>query len=124
MWCRSAIFALAAVAGAEPASGFGMSNQGPGHCRVLGAEKLPSAAGNGDDLCAAIERAVAEKAPKVRYTAEIRVISPSRLAAMLIVNGRSLPEQKFAVSDRNLCSKSIQRFADALALEISKAGKA
>jgi hypothetical protein len=124
MWGRFAMFVLAAVAGIQPASGHVMSNQDQQRqCRVLGAEKLPSAAGGGDALCTAVERAVAKRAPKVRYTAQIRVISRSRLAAIVIVNGRPLPEQKFAVMDRDLSSGSIERFAAALALEVSKAAE-
>jgi hypothetical protein len=40
-----------------------------------------------------------------------------------VVNGRTLPEQKFAVMDRDLNPASIQRFAQSLATEVAKAEK-
>jgi hypothetical protein len=42
------------------------------------------------------------------------------LTASLVVNGRRLPEQKFAVMDRELGESSINRFADAIAAEVAK----
>lgn len=50
-------------------------------------------------------------------------MSSSRLSAVLIVNGRTLPDQNFAVMDRELSPDSIRRFAQALALEVAKAAK-
>jgi hypothetical protein len=62
-------------------------------------------------------------APAARYSAKVTVISRSRLAATLIVNGRALPEQKFAIMDRELNAGAIERFAHSLAAEIAKAAK-
>ncbi|MEA3058271.1 MAG: hypothetical protein QOF34_1086, partial [Sphingomonadales bacterium] len=58
-------------------------------CRVSGADKLPAQAGGADAICAAIERAVAAGAPNVRYSADVRVLSKSSLAATLVVSGRT-----------------------------------
>ena len=46
-----------------------------GPCRVIGGEKLPAEAGGADAICAAVQRAVAARAPGVRYSAEVRVLS-------------------------------------------------
>jgi hypothetical protein len=91
-------------------------------CRVVYGEKLPAEAGRAASLCSAVEHAIAAKAPKVRYSAEIRVLSKSALSATLVVNGRTLPEQQFSVSDRNLNPDSIGRFAESLAATVAKAG--
>lgn len=42
---------------------------------------------------------------------------------MLVVNGRTLPDQNFAVMDRELNQDSIRRFAGALATEVAKIAK-
>jgi hypothetical protein len=117
------VLLLAALA---PASTAAMSAPGPtplGGCHVIGGEKLPAASGGSRALCAEVERAIARLAPTVQYRAEIKVLSPSRLAAGLVVNGRDLPEQKFAIMDSDLNPGAIQRFAHSLATEIAKAAK-
>ena len=94
-----------------------------GHCRVLGAEKLPAPVGGADALCAQVEQMIASRAPSAGYAAEISVISASRLAATLIVNGQTLPVQNFAVMDRNLSAGSIKHFAESLATAVAEAAK-
>lgn len=92
-------------------------------CQVFGGEKLPAASGSSKTVCAEIERAVAELAPAARYSAEVKVLSKSKLAATLVVDGRTLPEQRFAIMDSDLDAGSIQRFARSLASEVAKAAK-
>ena len=72
-------------------------------------------------ICLEVEKAIAAAAPNLSYSAEIQVLSSSRLAARLVVNGRELPQQNFAVMDRELDRPSIARFAGALAAEAQKA---
>ena len=91
-------------------------------CRVVNGEKLPAESGGAAAICSAVEQAMAARAPKVRYTAEVRVLSKSALAALVVANGKALPKQEFAVSDRNLNSSSIKRFAEGLADEVVKVG--
>ena len=113
-------------AGLTPASASGMSpvsQATPGRCHVVGGEKLPPAIGGGNAICVEIGRAVATVAPAARYSAEVRVVSSSRLAAVLKVDGRLLPEQNFAIMDSELNAGAIQRFARSLAAEIKKAAK-
>lgn len=93
------------------------------YCRVTGGEKLPAATGGAKAVCAAVERAVATRAPNARYTAEVKVLTPSRLSTSLVVDGRTLPEQNFAVTDRELGEGSIRRFANSIAAEVAKAAK-
>jgi hypothetical protein len=92
-------------------------------CQVVGGEKLPAASGGSKAVCAEIERAVVQLAPKAHYSAQVTVLSKSRLAASLVVNGRTLPEQKFAIMDSDLNAGAIQRFARSLAAEVAKAVK-
>ena len=92
-------------------------------CQIVGGEKLPAASGGSKAVCAEIERAVADLAPRAHYSVEVKVISKSRLAAILVVNGRRLPEQNFAIMDSDLNAGAIQRFARSLAAEVAKVGK-
>jgi hypothetical protein len=88
-------------------------------CRVVDGGKLPAESGGANALCAAIERAASARAPGVAFTAEVRVVSSSRLAATLTRDGRKLPEQNFASMDRELSSSSLERFAAALADQLA-----
>lgn len=94
-----------------------------GYCRVVAGEKLLAASGGASALCTEVERAIAAAAPKARYRVEVKVLPRSRLSAALVVNGRTLPEQKFAVMDRELGQGSIQRFARGLADEVAQAAR-
>ena len=94
--------------------------QAQGPCRVIGAEKLPAEAGGAGAICAAVERAVAAQAPKVRYTVEIRVLSRTALAANVETAGRKLPELNFSVSDRELNPRAISHFADSIAAALAE----
>lgn len=120
------VFIMFVAAMAAPACSAPMSTPAPGAhngCHVADAAKLPAAAGGAQAVCREIERAIAAASPTTRYSADIAVRSSSRLSAVLVVNGRTLPEQNFAVSDRELNPESIRRFAEALASEVAKAAK-
>lgn len=95
----------------------------PRRCEVANAARLPAASGGAQAICSAIERAVAAASPTAQYSAKVTVQSSSRLSAVLVVEGRSLPEQNFAVMDRDLNPSSIGHFAEALAREVAKAAK-
>lgn len=117
---------LALVGGVIPTSAVAMNAAGPksaSHCRVVASEKLPAASGGPDAICSAIEKAVAGAAPNVRFSAEVTVLTPSMLSTSLHVEGRSLPEQKFAVMDRELNEASIRRFANSIAATVARAAK-
>lgn len=116
-WAIGVAAGLAVVgASATPAR----SNMGS-NCRVVGGEKLPDGAGGTIGICRAIEHAIAAQAPNATYSAEVHVVSRSRLTATLVVNGRTLPLQNFAVMDRGLSESSIEHFASGLAAQVAKA---
>ena len=91
-------------------------------CRVLNVGKL-GASLDSSSICEEIQNAVASQTPSVPYTVEIRVLSASKLSATLIVDGRTLPVQNFAVMDRELTSWSIKNFAGHLAILVSQAAE-
>ena len=93
------------------------------HCHVIDGNKLPSASGGEAALCAAVKRAFSSRVPGIAYHAEIRVVSASRLAGNVTVNGRRLPERKFASMDRPLAKSSFDRFAAALAQQAAELRK-
>lgn len=93
------------------------------HCRVVGGDKYLHGAVTRDLLCSDIDKAVAAVAPRVAYRIEVTALSPSRLSATLIVDGRALPEQKFAIMDHELDRASTRRFAQSLAAVVAASGK-
>jgi hypothetical protein len=92
-------------------------------CRVVSGETLLSKAGGGDAVCGEVKRAIAAAAPKARYKVEIKVLPRSRLSAALVVNGRTLPEEKFAAMDSDLDPGAIHRFAEGVAEAVAQAIK-
>jgi hypothetical protein len=90
-------------------------------CRVVDADKLPAESGGATALCAAIEHAIATRAPGVAFTVDVTVVSPSRLKATLTRGGNRLPEQNFASMDRELRRDSFDRFATAIADALANA---
>ena len=116
------IFFVAALASPSAGAMSASRHASQRHCDVANSAKLPAEAG-ANLICTEVERAVAAAAPKVRYSVQVQVVSSSRLSATLVVNGRTLPEQNFAVMDRELNPGSIRRFAESLASEVAKAVK-
>jgi hypothetical protein len=115
---------LVVAATLEPAGAIAMkppSTVTMGHCTVIGEENLPAALGGARALCAVLDRTIAAHAGQISYTAQVKVLPRSRLSAVVVVNGRELPEQNFAVMDRELSSSTLQRFADSLAEQVSEA---
>ena len=120
---RLAAFASAALLAGGSACAMSSPERSAAGCRVVGGEQLPAESGGADALCKAIANAAAEKAPGQNYSVEVRVLPRSRMAAEITMSdGRKLAEQKFASMDKPLSSGSFKRFADAIALELAKAG--
>lgn len=92
-------------------------------CRVTAGEKLLGKVGGSAAICGAIEKAVASAAPNARYQIDVSVLPRARLSARVAVDGRSLPDQNFAVMDSGLNPASIERFAQSVANEVAKAAK-
>jgi len=103
-----------------------MTTAGPGRpskCEIVEGEKYLGGAIKAQTICSTIETAIAAQAPAAAYSVKVRVLSPSRLAGVLIVNGRALPEHKFAVMDSDLSPAAVQRFAHSLAVAVADAAK-
>ena len=117
MWRKVGSF-TASIGAAALFGGSGMSADAvpsARHCRVIAAEKLTAESGGAAALCAEVERAVGAAVPSGKYGVEVRVLSPARLSATMVVDGRKLPEQNLASSDRNLTPGAVRRFARSLA---------
>lgn len=83
---------------------------------MSGEELLPAEVGGPQALCGAIQSAAESRAPGVRFTVEIQVVSASSLSAdVKLGDGTALPKQKLSVSDRQLNKSSISRFASVIA---------
>jgi len=93
-------------------------------CQIMGGDKLPAVSGGSATVCAEIERAIGASAPNVQYSIEVKVLSATRLAASLMVDGHALPEQHFAIMDSELDAGAIQRFAASLARVVAQAARA
>lgn len=120
-------FALLLIAAAIGSTGAGamtaVENGKHTRCEIVEGGKYLSPALGASSICSTIERTISAETPAATYSVKIKVLSPSRLAAALIVNGRALPEHKFAVMDRNLNIEAVQRFARALAADVAKSAK-
>lgn len=99
------------------------TEQANGPCRIVAGENHLQASVGSNEICAEVERAIAARAPNASYSVEVKILSPSRLAAVLVVNGRALPEHKFAVMDAELSTASTQRFARSLAAAVAAVAK-
>jgi len=94
-----------------------------GKCTIVGSAALPELPGGSDSICRTIAAAIRAQAPSVHYSVEVTVVSASRLSADLIVEGKKLPQQRFAVMDRGLGEGSLARFAQSLARVVAEAAK-
>jgi hypothetical protein len=123
MWRKLATFTAslcaAAIAGSSMSAGAAPLKK---QCRVVAAAKLPAQAGGAASICSEIEQAMGAAVPNARYEVEVRVVTPARLSARMIVEGRQLPELNLASSDRELTAGAIRRFARSLG-EAAKAAR-
>lgn len=94
-----------------------------GRCSVIGGETLPAAVGGDEALCRSVEAAIKARTPTRDYAVEVKVMSPSRLSADLVVKGHKLPQQRFAMMDGAINPGSIHRFAESLARVVAEAAK-
>ena len=78
---------------------------------MLAAGKLGGAPVGAGAICREIERSMSAVVLGAPYRIDVRVVSPARLSATGTVNGREVPEQNIASSDRDLTAAAIRRFA-------------
>jgi hypothetical protein len=123
---RGRLATIAGAAALASGSACAMSSAEPSSaaCRVINGEKLPAESGGADALCRAIAAAIADQAPNVGYTVEVKVLAQSRLSASVTTeDGREIAEQRFARMDGPLSASAFERFARTIASELAKAGK-
>lgn len=96
------------------------TESGASPCRVENAAKLAADSGGEAALCEAIRAAMATQGTPA-YRVDVRVLSESMIIAMLTTaDGRVLPEQKLASSDRPLSIASFERFGRTLAAQLAE----
>src|SRR5579884_1530960 len=95
-WRLTALIAALASSGATAMKPVRVTN---GKCTIVGSAALPELPGGSDSICRTIAAAIRAQAPSVHYSVEVTVVSASRLSADLIVEGKKLPQQRFAVMD-------------------------
>jgi hypothetical protein len=84
-------------------------------CLVVNGEKLPAASGGSDELCRALERALAARGPEPRFTVRVRVEPRSILTAdVTLADGRTLPALHMAEMDRPITKDTLDRFGRAI----------
>jgi hypothetical protein len=89
--------------------------QSAGWCQVVNGDKLPSASGGSEELCKALERAVAAKGSKDRFSVRVRVEPRSILSAeVTLADGRTLPALHLAEMDRPITKDTFDRFGRAI----------
>jgi hypothetical protein len=127
MALRNRLEWILAVAAAALAGGSACAMNSPSIqpiCIVEHGDRLPPETGGTAGLCAAIIKAAAEGTGGLPASVQVRVLSASRLSATVtLADGRVLPDQNMASSDRQLNSSSIERFAAAIAAEIARANQ-
>jgi hypothetical protein len=99
------------------------------NCTVEGTSNLPNSLGGQPGICAIIENAVSSAIarggiPLSAISVAVEVKSQSRMSAVVTFNGKALPEQDVASSDRALNAVAVKMLANALAAEISKSAQA
>lgn len=123
---RMALVVIAAAIGCVSGSACAMNSaerQQSSSCQVIDGNKLPAESGGADALCREIAAAIAQAAPGVGYSIEIRVLPRSRLSATVTTtDGRQLPELGMASMDKPLTAGSFKRFATSIAEELAKVG--
>lgn len=84
-------------------------------CKVVNGEKLPAASGGATELCRALDRALAARDPKPRFTVQVRVEPRSVLTAdVTLADGRTLPALHVAEMDRPVTKDTLDRFGRAI----------
>jgi len=117
-----AVTAIALAASGQAACAMSGESSSRGECRVANGKELPAETGGEDALCQSIRQAVAAKLPGVSFTAEVKVLSKSSLAATIVAaDGRKVPETRHQVMDATLSRKSFERFANSLAAKLAAA---
>lgn len=110
-----AFFAIALAAAASSACAMTAPAPHATTCHVVNGDKLPAASGGSQELCRALERALASRHPKPRFTVQVRVEPRSILTAdVTLEGGRTLPALHMAEMDRPVTKDTLDRFGRAI----------
>ena len=91
-------------------------------CTLVGSDKLPASAGPADTICNRIRSIVAANAPASGVSLTVQVHTSYFIsAAATLADGRTLPEQKVAISDAELNQGAVEMLAQGLARQIREA---
>jgi hypothetical protein len=118
---RLIVFGAAALIGASACAMSPRPTTGI-DCTLVGADKLPVSAGSAETLCNRIRSIVAANAPASGVSLTVQVHTRYFMsAAATLADGRTLPEQKVAVSDAELNERAVEMLANGLANQIADA---
>jgi hypothetical protein len=110
-----AFFAIVLAAAASSACAMTAPARPADACHVVNGEKLPAASGGAQELCRAVERALASHDAKPRFTVQVRVEPRSVLTAdVTLDDGRTLPALHMAEMDRPITKDTLDRFGRAI----------
>jgi hypothetical protein len=113
--------ACAMAATSEPALGQGIN------CTVQNADKLPPQLGGEAAICSIMANILLPSLHQAGLASSalalfVNVKSESRISAVASVNGKPMPEQNVASSDRSLSAGAIEMLAQGVAREVAKLG--
>jgi hypothetical protein len=109
------LFAIALAAAPTSACAMTAPTAHPSPCQVVDGAKLPTASGGADEVCRALERALAARPSAPRFTVRVRVEPRSVLTAdVTLADGRTLPELHMAEMDRPITKDTLDRFGQAI----------
>ena len=115
----TAAIAAALVSATGSACAVSTSDGDPVSCTVVDGGKLPAGSGGAEAICGAIRQEAEAQAPGVSFSVEVRVLSPSQLAAIVTTAaGRRLPEMRLVTADREIAKSSLERFARSIIAQI------
>lgn len=109
------------AATSEPTSGQGLN------CTVRNADKLPPELGGEAAICSMMAKILLPSLHQAGLASSafalfVSVKSESRISAVASVNGKPVPEQNVASSDRALSAGAIEMLAQGIARELAKLG--
>jgi hypothetical protein len=110
-----ALFAFPIAAAAASACAMTAPAVPPSPCQVVEGAKLPAASGGAEEVCRALDRALAARPGAPRFTVRVRVEPRSILTAdVTLADGRTLPALHMAEMDRPITKDTLDRFGRAI----------
>lgn len=115
-----ALFAIVLAAAATSACAMTAPATHAAPCQVVDGAKLPAASGGAQEVCRALERALAARSSAPRFSVRVRVEPRSVLTAdVTLADGRTLPALHMAEMDRPITKDTLDRFGQAIVAHAS-----